>query len=83
MTDIGADLAAAINGHLKALRLLNREDTTVAAVALALGLPEVIVERAFSEFKMTGAKINKKQSRTITKTKTEFSPIIELGRRSR
>ncbi|MGA8615150.1 MAG: hypothetical protein WB760_26415 [Xanthobacteraceae bacterium] len=79
MTDIGRNIATAINGHLKALRHLSRKETTVADVAEALGLPDAIVERAFSEFKMTRAKIKTGHTRNFTKAHMVMSPVIELG----
>ena len=58
MSDIARDIATAVNGHLKALRLLKRSETTCADVAVALGLPEKIVERVFSQFKIRGAMLS-------------------------
>ena len=48
--DIGRDIATAIDGMLRALRILNRKETTGLHIAESLGIPEAIVERAFAEF---------------------------------
>lgn len=78
MPDIGRDIGTAIDLHLKALRHLKRPQTTVASVALALGLPEPIVEKAFEEFKMTRAKINQRRKLSSIKSRMEFSSVIDL-----
>ena len=73
----GRDIAAAVNGHLKARRILGQKETTVAAVARALGITDDEVKAAFADWHIVAAKISK-NSQLITKSWTEFSPIIEL-----
>lgn len=72
--DIGASVAAAVQGHIKALRLLGRVRTTAGDVASALGLPENFVMRAMADYKIGGAKLT-------TKTVARVGPLsreIEL-----
>ena len=80
--DIGRDIAAAIEGHLKALRLLNRADTTVLDVANALTLPPAIVERAFTQFKLSG-RVSTKKSKIVFRSTANQTPVIELKKRRR
>lgn len=77
MPDIGSDIAAAINGYLKAMRCLKRKEVTIWQIGQALGLPEPIVEKAFSEFKMVGASLAKNE-RKSAKIAHEFSRVVEL-----
>lgn len=74
------NIAAAVNGHLKALRLLGRKETTLVDTANALGLTEAEVILAFQDFKIAGAKINDIRQRSHVMTKTHFSRVIDLGR---
>lgn len=76
--DIGADIATAVQYYVKALRHLDRKETSVLAIAEALNLPPTIVERAFSEFKISGGKLNPK--RRVAQC-AEMSSVVELKSR--
>jgi hypothetical protein len=72
------EIAAAIQGHIKALRLLGRERTSVSAIADALHLTDTEVETAFADFKMVGAKYVERTSVSHIRYGTTFSPAIAL-----
>lgn len=74
-------VAAAVQGHIKALRLLGRSDVSLAQFASGLGLTEKQVLIAMQDFKIIGAKISKQRSRSFTRMTTVFSPILELSPR--
>lgn len=74
------NIAAAINDHLKALRHLDRTETSMGAIGEALGLDTKTVERAFEEFKMTAAKKAVNRFTVRHRTYAEQSPIVRLGR---
>jgi predicted secreted protein len=74
----GKDIAAAVNGHLKARRILGQKDTTIAAVARSLGITDDEVKTAFADFHIAGAKVSKNSQQSITISWTKFSPTIVL-----
>ena len=78
MSDVGRNIAAAVQGHIRALRLLGRESTTCASIGDALGLPESVVDQVMREFRITGAKClpGVKSAKVVG----PFSQKIELKR---
>lgn len=55
---VGHVVATAVQLHVRALRLLDRKDTTIIEVASALSLPESVVERVFRESAIVGATLS-------------------------
>ena len=81
MTDITkADIAAAVQGHIKALRILGREYTSIEQVADALRLSSNDVATALRDFSIKGAKIAKDRCVIYQRTNPVTSPVIELKR---
>ena len=76
-------IAAAVQGHIKALRLLGRENTSVGQVAEALKLDISQIQSAMENFRISGARINPRLSRFVTITKTAQTPVIDLSKLKR
>lgn len=72
-------IAAAVNGHLRALRYLGRTETTVHSVAACLGLTDAQVIKAFADYKMTKAKLNERKSRSYIDAHIQYSPLVDLA----
>lgn len=69
-------IAGAVNGYLKALRELGREETTVLDVANALGISQDDVEAVFKDWHISAAKLSKLRKKAHV---APMSPVIELG----
>lgn len=74
------EIAAAVQGHVKALRLLGRHDTCIAAIADALHLTDDAVKTAFEGFKIMGATVETKRFFYHVRHGTTQSPAITLKR---
>jgi DNA invertase Pin-like site-specific DNA recombinase len=74
------NIAAAVNGYVKALRLLGRDHTTYSEIAAALHIETVEVERAFKDYKITKASVDKARSASFNAARLEFSKVVNLSR---
>lgn len=71
--------AAAVNGHVKALRLLGRPTTSVADIARALGLTDADVETALHDYDIVGCAPDARGRRVSTvRTVSGWSPVLTL-----
>jgi hypothetical protein len=74
------NIAAAVNGYIKALRLLGREHTTYHEIASALHISAVEVEAAFKNYKIVKATIDLTRTASFNAARLEFSRVVTLGR---
>ena len=73
------EIASAVQGYVKALRLLGRENTSIAAIADALHVTDTEVEIALKDFKITGAKYCDKKTKVLhLRHDTIWSSVIRL-----
>jgi|FreactTroBogLake_1042271.scaffolds.fasta_scaffold116107_1 hypothetical protein len=72
------NIADAVQCHIKALRLLAREDTSFAAIAESLGLTDDEVATAFKDFKIVGTTLDPKRTVSRVKARMVFSPVVQL-----
>jgi hypothetical protein len=77
MAKIESMIAAAVSGHIKALRLLDRSDTTVLSISEALGLPIGVVEQTLIDYTIPGAAMGKNRRAKVG----EMSRIVQLKKR--
>lgn len=75
-------VAAAVNGYCKALRLLGREDVSMGQIATALRISPEEVESAFKDFKISGSEVSKTITRAHSTVTSKFYPVISFKRRA-
>lgn len=72
------EIATAINEYLRAARRVGRKELTMFDIGRALGLDEAIVEQAFIDYAIAGAKIRHGHTRSVTTTSGHFSKLVDL-----
>ncbi len=73
-------IAAAVNAHCKALRLLGQIDTDIGHIAESLGLTPEEVAGAFENFRVSGSYVSKSTKRQCLTIRSDFYPIINFGK---
>ena len=74
-----SSIAAAVQGYVKALRILGHERTSIGKIADTLSLSDVEVTQAFENYRISGAQISDRVKTQHIRTGSLFTPVVELA----